>query len=169
MGAYCSKAADELCGGCGFTCSCTTCAQTGEEIPAAACDCSCRFMVVRPPSLYGQPFSMRPEHRAPPCLKQALASAQGIHRQAERLSQQHATALSVSWWCGLQFFLASHQLAMGTPFHLSRLHSDLSVLCFKTLVRKPQPVLKMLTPHSCCGSMLPAFCKGCPNYSGQTL
>ena len=45
MGAYCSKAADELCGHCGFTCSCTTCAGTGGEAEAA-CDCSCRFMVV---------------------------------------------------------------------------------------------------------------------------
>ena len=45
MGAYCSKAPEELCGHCSFTCSCTTCAGTGGEA-AAACDCSCRFMVV---------------------------------------------------------------------------------------------------------------------------
>lgn len=45
MGGYCSKAAEELCGNCGFTCSCTTCAGTAGEA-AIACDCSCRFIVV---------------------------------------------------------------------------------------------------------------------------
>lgn len=40
MGGYCSKATDEICHGCGFTCQCMTCDLKDR------CDCSCRFLVV---------------------------------------------------------------------------------------------------------------------------